>query len=206
MSDNIVKMKNSPTPTSSSMFKKVMISVFAFLVFVQILNFATGPSLLMRKHQVTFYKYPIDISQNFFSSMDGKVFRFSDLKGRNVIISFWAPWCGYCKNELPQISKLTKSLEQLNYTIIPLTKNIEPKEDIENFYKRIKETEPYITGDRDLYRKLRVMGVPTYIVVNEEGYAIGHMRPSWRSGDVLNFLVELKNSTWMQGQDHSPNP
>ncbi|PIR39502.1 MAG: hypothetical protein COV35_03030 [Alphaproteobacteria bacterium CG11_big_fil_rev_8_21_14_0_20_39_49] len=208
MSDKVIKLekkKKSESPPPS-MLKRVMIFVFTFLIFIQIFKFYTGPSLLMRKHQIVFYKNPVDISQNVFESLDGKRYSFGNLKGNNIILAFWAPWCGYCKDEIPAMSRLAKSIEQLGYVIVPLTKNIESPESINKFYQGIKKTEPFITGDRELYAKLGVHGVPTYILVNESGNAVGYMKPNWRAGDVLNLFAELKSSTLMLNQDRFPDP
>lgn len=39
---------------------------------------------------------------------DGESFTLSDNKGKLVLINFWATWCGYCTEELPDIQKLYK--------------------------------------------------------------------------------------------------
>lgn len=39
---------------------------------------------------------------------EGKVVRVSDFKGRVVIVTFWATWCGPCMKELPVLSGIQK--------------------------------------------------------------------------------------------------
>ena len=38
--------------------------------------------------------------------IDGKSFTLSELKGKVVVLSFWATWCGPCKEEMPHLQKL----------------------------------------------------------------------------------------------------
>jgi len=43
------------------------------------------------------------------AGLDGKTFRLSELRGKPVIIEFWAPWCPHCLNTLTWLKKLDRS-------------------------------------------------------------------------------------------------
>jgi len=42
------------------------------------------------------------------SDLQGKVWRLSDLRGRAVLLNFWATWCEPCRNEMPTLQQLAE--------------------------------------------------------------------------------------------------
>jgi thiol-disulfide isomerase/thioredoxin len=47
------------------------------------------------------------------AALDGKEFRLSELRGKPVIIEFWAPWCPHCLNTLSWLKKLDPAKVQI---------------------------------------------------------------------------------------------
>jgi len=53
--------------------------------------------------------------------IDGKSVTLSELKGRVVIMSFWATWCGPCKEEMPHLQKMYADLEGDGLTVLSIS-------------------------------------------------------------------------------------
>ena len=52
--------------------------------------------------------------------MDGETHTLDDLKGKFVLVNFWATWCNPCKVEMPLLEKLHQTLKGDKFTVLGL--------------------------------------------------------------------------------------
>ena len=52
------------------------------------------------------------------TSLDGNSIKFSDLRGKNIIINYWVTWCAPCKDELPALDKISRDYQNKNLVVI----------------------------------------------------------------------------------------
>lgn len=62
---------------------------------------------------------PVDDQQ--LKSIEGRSFNLSDLKGKVVLISFWATWCGPCVAEMPFLKKLYEKYKEKGLEILAVS-------------------------------------------------------------------------------------
>lgn len=55
------------------------------------------------------------------TDLDGKTYKLSDWRGRNVLLTFWASWCPNCKTELPQLAQLRTEIEPDKLAILAVS-------------------------------------------------------------------------------------
>lgn len=58
---------------------------------------------------------------NFVWSSEPKLKKLSDLKGKVVVIDFWATWCGPCITTFPQIRELTAHYKEADVVVLGVT-------------------------------------------------------------------------------------
>jgi peroxiredoxin len=128
--------------------------------------------------------------------IEGKMWRLSDLKGKVVLVNFWATWCDSCKSENPSIQKLI-NLEKDNdkFIFISILFKDKPSNAVE-YMKANNFTFPVLIDDKDIASAYGITGVPETFIIGKDGLirkkVIGPVH--WDSTDVraviANFIKE----------------
>ena len=115
------------------------------------------------------HKTPKTYENIAFSDSKGQIIELSKLKGKLIILNFWATWCAPCKKEMPSLDKL--SIKYSDILIFPI--NLEkpnPKKSKEFFDNlKIKNLSIYFDPDFKLTKQFQLRGIPTTILINKEG-------------------------------------
>src|SRR6202451_4044343 len=79
-------------------------------------------------------------------SLDGKNLKLSDLRGKAVLLNFWATYCGPCKIEMPWFVELQKEYGAQGLQIVGVAMDDASKEDIAKFAKDMGVNYPILIG------------------------------------------------------------
>ena len=114
-------------------------------------------------------------------SLDGKSVRLSDLRGKAVLLNFWATWCTPCKIEMPWFVELQNEYGPQGLQIVGVAMDDSGKDDIAKFAKDMGVNYPVLLGKEavgDAYG-----GVPAL----PESFFIG------RDGKIVDKIMGLKS-------------
>jgi peroxiredoxin len=75
----------------------------------------------LRKLGFTVYDKPAAARDVSATSLDGRTARLSDLRGKIVLLNFWATWCPPCREEMPALEKLWKGMKDKDFTIMGIS-------------------------------------------------------------------------------------
>lgn len=111
---------------------------------------------------------------------------FADLKGKVVMIDFWANWCAPCKEAFPTLRKIYDDYQEKGLVILSVTglqsrfydrniavSHLEPEEEFkltEDFIKRYEMTWPVVFSDRGAFDpEYGISGIPTMVFMDKQG-------------------------------------
>jgi cytochrome c-type biogenesis protein len=107
-----------------------------------------------------------------FQTLEGKPYKLSDLKGRVVILNFWATWCGPCRGEIPELNAMQREYGGQGLTVVGVSSDPEDTpEKVKSFQKDIPQEYTVLVGAKGdtLARFNNGPGLPVTYVVDREG-------------------------------------
>lgn len=132
---------------------------------------------------------PPEISVDFWLNAP-RPLTLADLRGRVVILEFWATWCGPCRAVIPHLAELNKKYGSAGLTIISVTSEakggpVEPFVRDNNMVWNIG-----IDPDRSTSGTYAVTGIPHGLLIDVEGNVVWEGHPASLPEDRL--VAELR--------------
>lgn len=122
--------------------------------------------------------------------LNGNSVKLSDYKGKFVILNFWAVWCKYCKQEMPDLNELNKELEKDNEAVI-LAVDVQESADIVKNYLSSDKIDLKVLLDQDgsVTQTYGVTGFPTTFIINKDGSLYTYI-PSATTKETLKEILD----------------
>ncbi len=106
-------------------------------------------------------------------ALDGKNLKLSNLRGKAVLLNFWATYCGPCKIEMPWFVELQKEYGPQGFQIVGVAMDDASTEEIAKFAREIGVNYPILIGKdsvADSYGGVSVL--PTTFFLDRDGKII----------------------------------
>ena len=122
--------------------------------------------------------------------LNGEPFSMTHLKGKKVLVNYWATWCAPCKKEMPDLLEAQKILAANNYVFLLISDESEAK--IQNFRDQNKYDFSFLRMTTSL-SNLGIYALPTTYVYNEKGEKVKKIigAVKWNSKEMITQLKEL---------------
>ena len=125
--------------------------------------------------------------------LDGGRIDLGELRGRVVLVNFWAVWCPPCRKEMPSMERLSKMMAQRPFTILASNAGETP-EQIRPFLNEVPLTFPILLDqDSARMKAWRVFVLPTSFIVDKQGqirYSLsGHIE--WDEPEAVAVIERL---------------
>ena len=132
-------------------------------------------------------------------NLDDKTVKLSDYRGKVIFLNFWATWCKPCREEMPSMEVMHKSLEKDGLVVLAVSLDrVTTKKDIPPFIKSMNLTFPVLVdswGQTD--KRYKLMGVPETYIIDQDGIlrekVIGPR--DWTRVGSLRVVMDLLKKT-----------
>lgn len=126
--------------------------------------------------------------------LEGKTISLSQLKGKVVVLNFWATWCPPCREEMPSMEALYQKYKENKEFVMLLVSIDENIDTVREFMKKNNYSMPvYHDPDKDAGSAYGITGVPETFLIDKNGIVsekiIGPL--DWTKPDVIQFIEDL---------------
>jgi cytochrome c biogenesis protein CcmG, thiol:disulfide interchange protein DsbE len=102
--------------------------------------------------------------------------RFSSLRGKAVVVNFWASWCAPCKSETPRLEKAWRRWSARGVVLLGVNAGAEDfPSHARAFMRRYGVTYPNVRDNGTLVRKFGLDGYPETFFVDRRGRVVEHI-------------------------------
>lgn len=167
--------------------------IFLFLACLFLSLTACSKSDAPKKSTVAAEKSPApDVS--VISLANGSALKLSDLRGKVVLLNFWATWCPPCREEIPSMMKLNSFMTGKPFQMVAISVDEGGRKDIESFFKESGFSLPtYLDESGASTKSYGITGVPESFIIDKQGVLVKKIIGgyAWDSPETVLFLEGL---------------
>jgi len=119
-----------------------------------------------------FVDAPASVGPLAMQTIDGELLEMSDLRGKVVLVNFWATWCGPCREEIPYLASLTERYPE-HLVVIGVSEDAGGVDMVEAFADQYGVNYPIVMSTPEIKRAFPgVFALPTSFVVDPDGQMV----------------------------------
>ena len=113
------------------------------------------------------------------------------LKGKVVMLNFWASWCGPCRTEMPLLEQMHKRYSSLGFTMVGV--NVEANTaDAERWLKDTPVSFPVLFDRESKVSKMYdVSAMPSTVFIDRKGN-VRYLHKGYKAGDEGEYLNQIR--------------
>lgn len=122
-------------------------------------------------------------------SLEGETFSLAALKGKTVLLDFWATWCGPCRKSIPVLEKISSEFKNSDLVILGVNVG-EDRKVVEQFLEKSPLAYPAVlSGESRILESYGVTAYPTFILIGGDGKIIAN-EVGFSGEDQLRQMID----------------
>ncbi|WAA11050.1 redoxin domain-containing protein [Fervidibacillus albus] len=128
-------------------------------------------------------------------TLNGETLALKDLRGKTVLLNFWASWCPPCREEMPDMQKVYEQFKDENIEIVAvnLTYGRETVEKAKNFQQELNLTFPIPLDKKAEVTKLyQIIPIPASYFIDRDGIIRDTKIGPMTEDEIIEKLEKIK--------------
>lgn len=141
-----------------------------------------------------------------FTALDGsKQLDLESFRGHPVLMTFWASWCGPCRQELPELQKLYAELADEGFELVTINTDNSPVIGA-RFLQKYNIDVPVYRIDRKTQMSLGLASLPTNVLLDREGRPVMILRGYSPEvpNEIRRLVLEMDDAPTGSGERSDP--
>jgi len=125
--------------------------------------------------------------------INGQTFSITEVKGKKILVHFWADWCSECRAEFPKLEEAYQKYKAENFEIIAINVG-QSKKHVESFVEEFNLTFPMLLDEHsEIARQFGIRGLPTNFFI-DENMVVAKIIIGWVDEKQINQIINRGNT------------
>lgn len=124
-------------------------------------------------------------------SAEGGNLRLGELRGRVVLVNFWATWCGPCKIEMPHLNRLYEKYRSAGFVLLGINIDEDPKQAVALATRLGLKFPLLFDTDKAVSRRYALDSMPGTVLIDRDG-KVRHVHKGYREGVEATYDAQVR--------------